>query len=123
MNKEHCIKSIKEFAQFGDNWDSYGSPSFNPELLKYACSIVENLREDTPEPCYNMIGGSAIPTGASTVQLEWRYKGKYLEIEITPESIVWLKDRAENSKIEDTESGEFFSNRKKKIDNLIKWLL
>jgi hypothetical protein len=65
------------FASFDENWNGYGSSPIPGTVLKNAKNLIPHLPD----------GAKVFPTAQSSIQFELDYiSGKYLEIEVFPES-------------------------------------
>ena len=65
------------FAGFDENWNGYGSSPIPGTVLKNAKDLIPHLPD----------GAKVFPTAQSSIQFELDYiSGKYLEIEVFPES-------------------------------------
>ena len=70
--KKSLIQKIDDFTSLPDNWDYYGAKAIGNEIVKKSIELVSKL---TYLP-------DVFPTPRNTIQLEYEYKDKYLEIEI-----------------------------------------
>ena len=67
------MKTLSMIESLEENWNGYGAPPFQKELIDKVKCIIKNLDEQ-PE---------IFPTGRGTIQLEYNSKDEsYLEFEI-----------------------------------------
>ena len=67
------MKTLSIIESLEENWNGYGAPPFQKELIDKVKCIIKNLDEQ-PE---------IFPTGRGTIQLEYESKDKsYLEFEV-----------------------------------------
>lgn len=98
----HChrcvLDSLKRIADLGDNWDGYGAKPITPAMVAAVRRFVDRLhgthddltvKPGTETAC---LTPHLAASSSGTVQLEWQYGGRSLELEFeTPTEIRYLK--------------------------------
>lgn len=108
-----AAKKLEALRRFQNGWDSYGGLPLKRGAKHLTLQVLGWLRKDElPIPA--VVLGSA-----GTVQLEWRAKGKELEVEIRDnDSIEYVKVSAAG----EIEEGEAASDLSRKLHDLTGWL-
>lgn len=71
-----CLKIIRSFRDYPDNWDGEGSVTFKEKTITNACNIVEFLSlQSIPSP-------DVSPNPHGTIALEWENDEGYAYVEI-----------------------------------------
>ncbi|MBI2195029.1 MAG: hypothetical protein HYU36_23860 [Planctomycetes bacterium] len=108
------LKKIERLSQLSANWDSYGAQPVKAEILGLSIRLLGSLEgESLPNPLVS--AGSA-----GTVDFEWQFQGRELEVEILDQ------DRVEYLKVYPDgrmEEGEISPNFPDGLRRLIRWLL
>jgi len=108
-----AAQKLETLGRLQVDWDSYGGLPLRPGAKRLTLRVLEWLRKDElPVP--------AVVLGpAGTVQLEWRAKGKELEVELRDnETIEYVKV----SPTGEIEEGEATSDLSRKLHDLTNWL-
>ena len=72
------LGALREVADLGANWDSYGAEPFDEIVVERAKRLIVGLvRNDVPPP-------RVIPAASGSILLEWSTDLLYLEIDIDP---------------------------------------
>lgn len=72
------LGALREVADLGANWDSYGAEPFDEIVVERAKRLIVGLvRNDVPPP-------RIIPAASGSILLEWSTDLLYLEIDIDP---------------------------------------
>jgi hypothetical protein len=83
------IAAIKELTKLGDNWDGYGSPAIDGDVLVLAEHVMKQIREECIPTAH--VG----PESGGAVQIEWELSGRGLELHILRDlSIEYLRSTA-----------------------------
>lgn len=108
-----AAKKLEALGRFQAGWDSYEGLSLRPGAKHLTLQVLGWLRKDElPVPA--VVLGSA-----GTVQLEWRAKGKELEVELRDnDTIEYVKVSAAG----EVEEGETTSDLSRKLHDLTSWL-
>lgn len=77
IKKVNNIRKLNSFQDLAENWNGYGAPAFQDEVLEK----VRNILEFIP------IQPDVFPTGRGSIQLEYENEANYLEFEIYPDRI------------------------------------
>ncbi len=86
------MEKLQALARLPANWDSHGGLALQPAICHAAMAVLGWL-ENHELPVPGVVLGSS-----GTVQLEWQYDGRELQVEIlTPVAIGWLKIAADGS--------------------------
>jgi hypothetical protein len=102
-------------AALEPNWDGYGAPRIDPNIIAAARQFVRSLPEN--------IGyrPRVIPMSAGNLQLEWHHGPKSLELEFeTPELIHYLQWYPQRD-VE--EEGTFHAVDIERVVDLIQWFM
>ncbi|MGH7169348.1 MAG: hypothetical protein ACRELG_03615, partial [Gemmataceae bacterium] len=110
-----AAKKLEALGRFQKGWDSYDGLPIKLGAKRLALQVLGWLRKDElPVPA--VVLGSA-----GTVQLEWRARGKELEVELRDDdSIEYVKVFPADREIEE---GEAASDLSAKLHELTGWLL
>jgi len=108
-----AAKKLEALGRFQTGWDSYGGLSLRSGAKHLTLQVLGWLRkEELPIPA--VVLGSA-----GTVQLEWRAKGKELEVEIRDNDTI---EYVKVSPAGEIEEGEAASDLSRKLRDLTDWL-
>lgn len=109
-----AAKKLDRLGRFRVGWDSYGGLPLKPSAQNLTLQVLDWLREDElPVPAVVLGSGG-------TVQLEWKAKGKELEVELRDnDSIEFVKVSPSGT----IEEGETSVNLSGKLHDLTSWLL
>ena len=106
---------LDELGRLQPNWDGYGSPVIDPDIIAAARGFVRSLPKDI---AYRPI---IVPMSTGNLQFEWHKASKILELEFeTPQLIHYLQWHPE-SKVE--EEGTFPATNIDKAVDLIQWFM
>jgi hypothetical protein len=109
-----AAKKLEALGKLPAGWDSYGGLPLDSNAKKLTVSVLGWLGgNDLPVPA--VVLGSA-----GTVQLEWRAKGKELEVELGKDNAVEFVKVYPNG---DIEEGEEKANLPQRLRGLTRWLL
>jgi hypothetical protein len=108
-----AAKKLEALGRFHTGWDSYGGLSLRHGAKHLALQVLGWLRRDElPIPA--VVLGSA-----GNVQLEWRAKGKELEVELRDNGTI---EYVKVSPAGEIEEGEAASDLSRKLRDLADWL-
>jgi hypothetical protein len=110
-----AAKKLEALARFRKGWDSYGGLPLKQRAKDLTLRVLGWLRKDElPVPAVVLGSGG-------TVQLEWRTRGKELEIELRDnDSIEFVKVNPDG---EIEEEGEAENDLSSRLHDLTAWLL
>jgi hypothetical protein len=109
-----AAKKLESLARFRTGWDSYGGLPLKREARGLTMQVLGWLQKyDLPVPA--VVLGSA-----GTVQLEWRDKGKELEVELRDNNTIEYLKVHPNGEIEEGEAAVDPSGRV--VHDLTRWL-
>src|SRR5438132_47915 len=84
--KEAVETDLCRLASLPANWDSYGAPVIDQQIIEAARHFVEALPESAGKP------PRVVPMSTGNLQFEWHDGPKILELEFeSPETIRYLK--------------------------------
>jgi hypothetical protein len=78
------LDELERMRALPKNWDGYGAPSINPEMISLAGFLIEKIRGWLPVL-------RVVPTSGGSVQIELICQGKLLELELCRDGIHCLK--------------------------------
>lgn len=108
-----AAKKLEALRRFHVGWDSYGGLPLKPGAKDLTLRVLEWLRKDElPTPAVVLGSGG-------TVQLEWRAKGKELEVELRDNDTIEFVKVSPDGKIEEGEAADKLSER---LHDLTSWL-
>jgi len=109
-----AAKKLEVLGRLRRGWDSYGAVPLKRGTKELTLRVLGWLgRDDLPVPAVVLGSGG-------TVQLEWRTKGKELEVELRDnDTIEYVKVFPAG----DIEEGETAGNLSAKVQDLSQWLL
>jgi hypothetical protein len=98
MNKEKLKNKVKEFSEFENGWDSYGSKSFSSKIINKVSEIIDVLDDNYSDPFISLY--------CCGIQLEWENGAKYLEINIEEDGnyisyFLSIEEKEEDNTIQD----------------------
>jgi len=110
-----AAKKLEALARFRKGWDSYGGLPLKQRAKELTLQVLRWLRKDElPVPAGVLAAGGS-------VQLEWKAKGKELEVELRDnETIEFVKVNPDGG-IED--EGEVEKDLSRRLHDLTVWLL
>lgn len=109
-----AAKKLDRLGRFRADWDSYGGLPLKPSAKNLTLRVLEWLRKDElPVPAVVLGSGG-------TVQLEWKAKGKELEVELRDNDTIEFVKVSPSGNIEE---GETSVNLSGKLHDLTSWLL
>ena len=83
VDVQAAIESLRALAP---NWDSYGAPAIDPDVIEAAKAFIAKLPENVA------FRPLIVPMSNGTLQLEWHDGPKSLELEFeSPDSIRYLQ--------------------------------
>jgi len=107
------VEELRQLAKLEKNWDQYGAPPINPEVIRAAEQFVKIL------PPNLVFRPRIVPLSSGNLQFEWREGEKLLEFEFESPTTVHYLLWDPPSKVED--EGTFrVSNVKAAVEN-IRW--
>ncbi len=113
--RAEVTKAIEALSTLKQNWDSYGAPPIDPNIVSAALKFVRLLPENIASR------PRVVPMSPGNLQLEWHHGRKILELEFeTPATIHFLKwDADKDFSEEDT----FRVNEIDRAVDLIQWFM
>jgi hypothetical protein len=109
-----AAKKLEKLGRLRAGWDSYGGVPLKPGAKGLTVRVLDWLRTDElPVPAVVLGSGG-------TVQLEWRAKGKELEVELRDNSTI---EYVKVSTSGDIEEGEATADLSGRLHDLSRWLL
>jgi len=88
---EPSLHRIRELAAMPTNWDTYGSPSIQPEAVDAAIHLLQKVANLSPAMPH------IVPVSGGGLQLEWSIGRRELEIGVTPAGALdYLTDDDDN---------------------------
>lgn len=113
---DEALGSLDRISKYKSNWDSYGSPEIDREIIAAARRFIESLAERT-DCC-----PTVVPMSNGSIQLEWHSSSKTLELEFeTPEDIWFLQ--WEWSREDIASEGDMLASDINRAVELIEWFL
>ncbi len=115
MNKKELKQEVEELKDLENNWDSYGACPITERSIEKANYIIDLIPRESlsANPC-------VVPINDGSINLEWTYKNKELELETDGKQIIYLK--CENSFCEEGYLQLDDKNFKKKFYDFFEWL-
>ncbi|MHB1424528.1 MAG: hypothetical protein ACYC3I_15260 [Gemmataceae bacterium] len=109
-----AAKKLEKLGRFRIGWDSYGGLPLKPNAKGLTLRVLSWLGNDElPVP--------AVVLGSNgTVQLEWKARGKELEVELQDDDTIEFVKVSPNGK---TEGGEANVDLSKRLHELSSWFL
>lgn len=111
---------LHEVGQLAEDWDGYGSPGTNAEVLEAAEAMLQSLNA---QPRNLLPAAFVCPIAGGTLQFEWTLGHRHLEIEFTDHKhlAVLTEDSSSGRPIMQTD--EFPATRIDLIRPLLDWLV
>lgn len=108
------VRRLEALDRLPAGWDSYGGRTLNPEARRLTVQTIHLLdKEDLPVP--NVALGSR-----GTIQLEWRFGGKELDIDVGSEDdIEYVKYDCQGN----VQEGRTELNSPAELSYLARWLM
>jgi hypothetical protein len=109
-----AAKKLEELGRFRRGWDSYGGLPLKQRAKSLTARVLDWLRKDElPVPAVVLVSGG-------TVQLEWKARGKELEVQLRDNDTFEFVKVNRDGKIEEGEAeNDLFRN----LHDLTNWLL
>lgn len=109
------LDELDRLSQLPENWDSYGAPPIDQQIItaakKFIVSLPENLASRP----------RVVPMSPGNLQFEWHHQGKILELEFeTPTTIHFLQWQPE---AEVEEEDTFSASDVDRAVDLIQWFM
>ena len=83
VDLEAAFERLRELAELGPDWDSYGGLPPSPEALATAQRLLVEVGERFGHlPDKRSVPAAVVPLADGRVQLEWRGPRTHLEVEI-----------------------------------------
>ncbi len=109
-----ATRKLEALRRLRAGWDSYAGLPLKPEARNFTVRILGWLgREELPVPAVVLGSGG-------TIQLEWRAKGKELDVELRDNDTIEYVKASPGGEIEEGEAGP---NLPAKLQHLAGWLL
>jgi hypothetical protein len=109
-----AVKKLERLGRFRTGWDSYGGLPLRQGAKGLTLWVLRWLgKDELPVP-------SVVLGSGGTVQLEWRAKGKELEVELRDNNTIEYAKLSPGGEIEE---GEAVLNLPGKIHDLAEWFL
>ena len=93
INFADTIRKISELANLPDNWDSYGALKIEKDTITRAIDFILDLM-NMSEKFVSLSRPNVVPCPDGSIQFEWYYEDKELEIELpysSEELVVYLR--------------------------------
>jgi hypothetical protein len=108
------VKQLEKLGRLQHNWDSYGGLPLSPQAKAVTFDALGWLKnKDLPTPAVILGSGGA-------VHLEWRSKGRELEVGFSPTATIEYAKVDSQGQIEE---GEADVELRQKLNTLATWLL
>jgi hypothetical protein len=95
-------KKIGAFANYSENWDSYGAKTINKDCIIMGIKIIKQLIDLKSSISFEIPTPFVAPLSSGGIQMEWEQGDRYLEISISPNHSVveyFAIDRAKGGQL------------------------